>query len=117
MKTLTMYGTAVVVLALVLAAPAQARAQTKTQTDHDSIWNGALIGAGAGAVVGLAAAPRVFCQHDDPVCDKIVRVVLGVPSILLGMAAGALVDGLHHQRRPAVVPLRAPSSLNVTFRF
>ncbi len=58
----------------------------------DPLWNGILIGMGAGALYGMAIAPPQFCGHNNPECGAIVRVVIGLPSIGAGAAIGALID-------------------------
>jgi len=57
----------------------------------DSIWNGALIGAGVGAVATWISVVRA-CSLPDPECEVIARLVFGVPMTIGGTVAGALVD-------------------------
>ena len=111
------YGFLLPLLLLVLAFPEGASAQTGSTKKHDSIWNGILIGAAVGAVVGMALAPPAFCSPNDPECTAIVRTVIGLPSIGVGIGVGALVDGLHHGRPAAPAPFRSANSVNLSFRF
>jgi hypothetical protein len=69
----------------------------------DPLWNGILIGAGAGALYGMVIAPPQFCGHNDPECAAIVRVAIGLPSIGAGAGIGALVDYFIGRRHPATV--------------
>ncbi len=77
-----------------------AGAQTGTG-QGDPLWNGILIGAGAGALYGMVIAPPQFCGHNDPECAAIVRVVIGLPSIGAGAGIGALVDYFIGRQHPA----------------
>jgi hypothetical protein len=57
----------------------------------DSVLDGLLLGLGAG--VGAAwFAPHVFCDLPDDECAAIVFLAIGVPSIVGGTVAGALID-------------------------
>jgi ABC-type Fe3+-siderophore transport system permease subunit len=78
-------------------------------TPHDSLWNGVLIGAGAGAIAGMIVAPTAMCGTDDPECTTIVRVAVGLPSIAAGAGLGALIDALVYSKRPEV-----PRRIDVT---
>ena len=90
-------------LVATLGAPSFAHAQSTDRDDHDKLWNGMLIGAGVGAVVGMLIAPPAFCGgNDDSECAAIVRATIGLASIAGGIGIGALVDGL--QRRDASMP-------------
>jgi hypothetical protein len=81
-------------LIAILAVPNLAHAQTTQKDDRDRLWNGMLIGAGVGAVVGMLVAPPAFCGSNDSECATIVRVAIGIPAIAGGIGVGALVDGL-----------------------
>jgi hypothetical protein len=105
-------------LAFALAWPGSAAAQTTAKTKHDRLWDGILIGAGVGALVGLGLAPRAFCSRNDPECTAVVRVAIGLPAIGVGIGVGALADGLHHEQRGfGPVPFRSANSMNLKFRF
>jgi hypothetical protein len=91
--------------------------QRNDSGDRDSLWNGILIGAAVGAVVGMFIAPQAYCGAHDTECATIVRVALGLPAIGAGIGVGALVDGLHKSRAFSPVPFaNAPSvRFRVTF--
>ena len=94
------------VAALALVVPANAGAQQITQSppeQRDGLWNGVLIGAAVGAVIGMAVAPPAFCGRNDSECATIVRVAIGLPSIGAGIAVGVIVDALHQDRSAGVV--------------
>ena len=106
-------------LLITLTLPNLAQAQTNQSKDRDKLWNGMLIGAGIGAVVGMLVAPPAFCGNNDSECAAIVRVAIGLPAIAGGVGIGALVDGL--QSRDASVPFRATkprlSGVQMSVRF
>lgn len=53
-------------VAVEIAAQAQGDAEAPTRKKRDRVWNGVLIGAGVGAVVGvIAAAGSQECHGDD----------------------------------------------------
>lgn len=58
---------------------------------RDSIQNGLWLGLGAG-VAAAWAAPHLFCDLPDDECAAIVFAAIGLPSIVGGTVAGALVD-------------------------
>ena len=102
------------VVALVLATSgntAAAQAQTKAggapQTGHrDSVWNGTLIGLGAG--IGSAAAlDAVFCDNGFGGCDAPWAAYLTLGGI--GAGAGAGIDWLIGRKSAA-----RPSALHVS---
>ena len=81
------------IVALVFALAANvASAQSVPQTSgRDSLWNGALIGAGAG-VASVAALDAVFCENGFGGCDFPWAAVITLGGI--GAAAGAGIDFL-----------------------
>ncbi len=81
------------------AEPGEGRQATRS-AERDSLWNGMLIGGAAGALYGMAIAPRQFCGSNDPECAAIVRVAIGLPSIAGGVGLGALVDYLVGRTTP-----------------
>jgi hypothetical protein len=110
------YLMTVAILTLALALPSSAGAQT-IKKQHDPIWDGLLIGAAVGTVVGMGLGPRVFCGRKDPECAAIVRAVIGLPVIGIGIGVGALVDRLHNQRAIGPAPFRQSTSMKLNFRF
>jgi hypothetical protein len=96
-------------------AASRARVQSTPSGRRDSLWNGILIGAGAGALAGMLLAPRAFCRNDTE-CDAAVRVAIGLPAIGGGIGLGALVDALMKSPAPATPFAGAPSA-HVNFRF
>jgi hypothetical protein len=79
-------------------SPSSDATASSVQRQRDSLWNGILIGAGVGAVVGLAVVPRTYCGNDTE-CRAIVTLAIGVPIVAGGAGIGALVDALRHERR------------------
>ena len=81
------------IAALVFALAAKvASAQSVPQTSgRDSLWNGALIGAGAG-VASVAALDAVFCENGFGGCDFPWAAAITLGGI--GAAAGAGIDFL-----------------------
>ena len=57
----------------------------------DSIQNGLWLGLGAG-VAAAWIAPHAFCDLPDDECAAIIFSAIGLPSIVTGGVAGALVD-------------------------
>jgi hypothetical protein len=108
---------AVTILTIALGVPSGASAQTTSTQKHDSLWDGVLIGAVVGTAVGMFVMPPAFCGRNDSECSAIVRVVIGLPSIGVGIGVGALADHLHHQRGMGPAPFESAKSLNMTFRF
>jgi hypothetical protein len=94
------------ILALVFALSANvAAAQSPDQVPRrDSLWNGTLIGLGAG-VGSVAALDAVFCENGFGGCDFPWAAVLTLGGI--GAAAGAGIDFLIR---------RDPDGGNVTLR-
>ena len=118
MKKMSVKLVVAALLTFALALPGSAAAQTTAKTKHDRIWDGMLIGAGVGALVGFGLAPKAFCSRNDPECTAVVLLAIGLPSVGVGIGVGALVDGLHHQQRGfGPVPFRSAHSLNLNFRF
>ena len=75
-----------------LPPPANARQNTSGER-RDSVWNGALIGAGIGAAGGLLWS-RAACGWDDEECSFYTGLV-GIPvGIGIGAAAGAIADAM-----------------------
>lgn len=94
------------IAALVFALAANvASAQSLPQTSgRDSLWNGALIGAGAG-VASVAALDAVFCENGFGGCDFPWAAVITFGGI--GAAAGAGIDFLiGRHSKPGTVTLR-----------
>ena len=94
------------IVALVFALAANvASAQSVPQTSgRDSLWNGALIGAGAG-VASVAALDAVFCENGFGGCDFPWAAVITLGGI--GAAAGAGIDFLiGRDSKPGTVTLR-----------
>ena len=123
MRNRSLFRFCLLLLLVTLAAPGAVQAQSNQRDDHDRLWNGILIGAGVGAVVGMLVAPPAFCGgNDDTECATIVRATIGLGSIAAGVGIGALVDGL--QSRDASMPF-APgrvmkprlSGVQMTVRF
>jgi hypothetical protein len=95
------------VAAAVLAAPPAATLQSpapqpapRMVKQIDSVWNGAVIGAGIGAVTGYVWG-RELCGGDDDEClirSVPVGLVIFTPA---GAAAGALIDRLINKMVPA----------------
>jgi hypothetical protein len=84
--------------ALVLSIPTGATSRRTFATDRvlaikrtDSVWNGALIGLAVGLGTGIALV-RGNCDAPDPECEAIVWMALGLPSIAVGTAVGAVID-------------------------
>jgi hypothetical protein len=65
-----------------------------TTKQADSVWNGALIGAGVGAVGGFIWARRI-CGGNDQECFVISAPVGVLGGAGIGAAIGAIVDALH----------------------
>ena len=82
------------IVALVFAlganvASAQSVQSVQQRSGRDSLWNGALIGAGAG-VASVAALDAVFCENGFGGCDFPWAAVITLGGI--GAAAGAGID-------------------------
>jgi hypothetical protein len=76
-----------------LPAPVRVR-QDRPAERRDSVWNGALIGAGIGAGGGFIWA-RNMCGTNDSECFLISAPVGILGGIGIGAAAGAVADALH----------------------
>ena len=61
---------------------------------RDSVWDGALIGAGVGAASGYLWA-FAQCGTNDSECFTIAGTVGIIGGAAIGAAAGAVVDALH----------------------
>jgi hypothetical protein len=70
------------------------RVQPAGSAPHDSVWNGVLIGAGAGGVSGYFWA-RNICGSSDREClfRAVPAGILGGAGI--GAAFGAIIDAFH----------------------
>jgi hypothetical protein len=70
------------------------RVQPAAPASRDSVWNGVLIGAGAGGVSGYFWA-RNSCESNDREClfRAVPAGILGGAGI--GAAFGAIIDALH----------------------
>ena len=102
------------IAALVFALAANvASAQSVPQTSgRDSLWNGALIGAGAG-VASVAALDAVFCENGFGGCDFPWAAVITLGGI--GAAAGAGIDFLiGRHSNPGTVTLRVSPMMGRT---
>ena len=60
---------------------------------HDSVWNGALVGAGVGAAGGYLWASNL-CGSDDAECFSVAGPVGILSGAGIGAAVGALLDAL-----------------------
>ena len=68
----------------------------ETQPRKDPLWNGVLIGAGLGAVIGSFAASAAFECHE---CTGFnVPLTFGVIGAGAGAAIGAAIDAWRHPR-------------------
>ncbi|MGH9158399.1 MAG: hypothetical protein ACRD2X_00210 [Vicinamibacteraceae bacterium] len=79
---------------LAVAEVPTTRLQAPQVRQRDSIWNGVLIGAGAGAAGGFLWAQSV-CGGDDRECSFIATPVGVLAGAGIGTAVGAIVDLLH----------------------
>jgi hypothetical protein len=70
-----------------------ARQTAVIKTQRDSIWNGLLIGAGAGAVGGYIWA-RQQCGTNDPECFTISATAGVLGGAGIGAVIGAILDAL-----------------------
>jgi hypothetical protein len=72
-----------------------------------------VIGAAAGAGVGLWYVPKANCKTDiNPECPGVLRVAVGIPAVAGGAALGALVDRLAQPRpRPAPAANKPATSI------
>jgi hypothetical protein len=89
-----------VVASLVLpraaSLPTLAAAQQRASVERrDSVWDGALIGAGVGAAGG-AIWGRQQCGATDTECFAIAGPVGILGGAAIGAAIGAVADALHH---------------------
>ena len=76
-----------------VVAPVRRDASQVVRT-RDSVWNGALIGAGIGAVGGYVWA-RNICGSNDSECFVISAPVGILGGAGIGAAVGAIADALH----------------------
>ena len=75
--------------------PAFMKAQDRAPGGRrDSVWNGALIGAGIGAAGGVVWG-RQICGSNDSECFAIAGPVGILGGIGIGAAVGAIADALH----------------------
>ena len=79
---------------VVSARASQAVAQPVRSGRKDSVWDGALIGAAAGAGGGYLWA-RNICGANDAECFAIAGPVGVLSGAGIGAAVGAIVDALH----------------------
>lgn len=70
-----------------------ARQSAQIKTQRDSIWNGLLIGAGAGAAGGYIWARHV-CGTSDSECFTISATAGALGGAAIGAAIGAILDAL-----------------------
>jgi hypothetical protein len=70
-----------------------ARQSAQIKVQRDSIWNGLLIGAGAGAVGGYVWA-RHLCGTNDSECFTISATAGVLGGVAIGAAVGAILDAL-----------------------
>ena len=68
----------------------------RTTQKKDSVGNGILIGAVAGAAADWFIAPRVFCGSPghDRECEVNVKYILFWPAVGAGALAGWIIDAL-----------------------
>jgi hypothetical protein len=96
------------------------------EADRDPLWNGMLIGAAAGAGVGMVWIPETSCNTDvNPECPWILRLSVGIPAVAGGAALGALIDravgprraSAHGPTRTTTVlsPVIGPGTVGVRF--
>jgi hypothetical protein len=69
-------------------------ARQDTPARRDSVWDGALIGAGVGAGSGYLWA-YAQCGTNDSECFMIAGTVGIIGGAAIGAAAGAIIDALH----------------------
>jgi hypothetical protein len=83
--------------ALVIAMPREdfSRSQNVQSGRRDSVWNGALIGAGVGAVGGYVWARNICGGTDDTECFLISGSVGILSGVGIGAIIGAVADALH----------------------
>jgi hypothetical protein len=81
----------ILALVFVLISNVASAQSVNQQSQRDSLWNGALIGAGAG-VGSVAALDAVFCENGFGGCDFPWAAVITLGGI--GAAAGAGIDFL-----------------------
>ena len=75
--------------------PPLARAREHASEKRDSVWDGALIGAGIGGGGGYIWA-RNICGAHDTECFAIAGPVGMLSGVGIGAAVGAIADALHH---------------------
>ena len=80
------------------------------QKQSDPLWNGLLIGLGAGAASGVVA-PSAVCDLPDPECAATVRIVFVPLGAAIGAITGALID--HALRKSRIIYLK-PNSASST---
>lgn len=76
----------------------------------DSLTNGMLTGALAGAAVGMWYVPKANCNKDDRECPTALRLAVGIPAIAGGAALGALVDRMVGRHAVAASGRPAPTT-------
>jgi hypothetical protein len=74
--------------------PLAASRQDTSKVRRDSVWNGALIGAGIGGGGGYIWARNLCGTHDDE-CFAIAGPAGILTGIGIGAAVGAVADALH----------------------
>jgi hypothetical protein len=89
-----------------------ARATQSPPVRHDSKWNGALVGAGLGAVAGALIGSVVLeCSE----CAGFnVPLTFGVAGAGAGAALGAGIDARLHQRSPILNLSRGTGRVNLS---
>ena len=98
-----------------VAAPPPRESATRpaqVQSRRDPLWNGVLIGAGLGALVGAFAGSGAIECHECAGFN--VPLTFGVVGAGAGAAIGAGVDALRHSGSKAQVPVRRKPAVNVT---
>ena len=79
------------------AASAETRGTTVRQR-KDSLWNGVIVGAGLGALVGIAGSPLI---SDCSECAGFnVPLTFGVLGASVGAAVGAGIDAMRNTNAP-----------------
>jgi hypothetical protein len=85
---------------ITLKRPRASASSSRPASGSDRVWEGMLIGAAVGAVIGAGIVPATNCKPSNPECPARLRIGVGIPATAAGAALGALVDGLIRQASP-----------------
>lgn len=100
-----------ILLTLALIAVPEVALASQGGGRGDSLWNGILIGAGAGAVVGALVGHAI---SDCSECSGFyVPLTFGVLGAGVGAGVGAAVDAARHQRSMSAVARRPRRHLHI----